>query len=182
MRCANRDDRDAAGDRHGSLGAGKSTLATELARLTGLPLFHLDQRAWLPGWVGSDKAVFHARVEGVIDQPRWIRRNYGGSLRQRLTRADTFIDLDLPGLLCVVRALKRIWTSHGTVRTDVAPECPEQFDLAFLAYIARFPGPGRRRIEANLERFSGERIRLRRPAEVRRFLDGFADASAPALA
>ena len=64
----------------------------------------------------------------------------------------------------------------------MAPGCPERFDLEFLAYIARFPGAGRRKIEANLARFSGERIRLRRAAEVRRFLDGFADASAPALA
>ena len=45
-----------------------------------------------------------------------------------------------------------------------------------------FSGAGRRKIEANLARFSGERIRLRRPAEVKRFLDGFAEASAPALA
>lgn len=167
----------------GSPGAGKSTLAKELARLTGLPLFHLDKLAWLPGWVEFDKEAFRARVDAVIEQPRWIiDGNYGGSLRQRLARADTVIDLDLPGWLCLVRTLKRIWTSHGTVHADMAPECPEQFDLAFLAYIARFPGAGRRKIEANLARFSGERIRLRRPAEVKRFVDGFAEASAPALA
>jgi hypothetical protein len=51
----------------------------------------------------------------------------------------------------------------------MAPGCPEQFDHAFLAYIARFR-PGRRKIEAKLARFPGKRIRLRRPADVRRFL------------
>jgi adenylate kinase family enzyme len=81
----------------GSPGAGKSTLATELARRTGIPLFHLDQLAWLPGWVESDKADFRTRVDWVLEQSRWIiDGNYGGSLSQRLARADTVIDLDLP--------------------------------------------------------------------------------------
>ncbi len=155
----------------GSPGAGKSRLATELARRSGLPLIHLDQLAWLPGWVEADRADFRNRVAAVLAEPRWIiDGNYGGTLPQRLARADTVIDLDLPVWLCIVRALGRIWGSHGTVRADMAPDCPEQFDLAFLVYIARFPGARRRRIEASREHFQGHWIRLRRPADVRRFL------------
>ncbi len=32
-------------------GAGKSTLATALGRLTGLRVVHLDRHYWQPGWV-----------------------------------------------------------------------------------------------------------------------------------
>ncbi len=95
---------------------------------------------------------------------------------QRLDRADTVIDLDLPAWLCVVRALRRILESHGKVRADMAPDCPEQFDLAFIAFIAGFPVAGRRRIEASLKHYSGRRITLRRPTDVRRFLQGVASA------
>jgi len=89
---------------------------------------------------------------------------------------DTVIDLDLPAWLCIARVLRRVTRSHGRVRPDMAPDCPEQFDLSFLVYIARFPRAGRRRIEASLENFVGQRIRLRRPAEVWRFLQGVAGA------
>ncbi|EBR8158754.1 adenylate kinase, partial [Salmonella enterica subsp. enterica serovar Newport] len=34
----------------GCPGAGKSTLAKELANITKLPLIHLDRYYWLPGW------------------------------------------------------------------------------------------------------------------------------------
>ncbi len=35
----------------GSGGAGKSTFARDLGRRTGIPVIHLDQHHWKPGWV-----------------------------------------------------------------------------------------------------------------------------------
>ena len=159
----------------GSPGAGKSTLATELARRTGLPLFHLDQLKWQAGWIECDDADFRTRLAAVLAGPRWIiDGNYGVSLPQRLARADTVIDLDLPAWRCLVRALGRVRRLHGTVRPDMAPGCPEQYDLEFLLYIARFPFAGRQRIEASLEDYQGNRVRLSRSADVERFLDSLA--------
>jgi adenylate kinase family enzyme len=159
----------------GSPGAGKSTLATELARRTGLPLFHLDKLHWKPGWVESDKAEFDALLTEVTAQPRWIiDGNYGRTLPLRLARADTVIDLDLPAWRCVVQAIGRVARSHGTVRPDMGADCPERFDLSFLAFILSFPRHGRRRIAAKLALFPGRVIRLRSRADIRRFLGDLA--------
>jgi adenylate kinase family enzyme len=155
----------------GSPGAGKSTLSFEVARRTGLPLIHLDQHAWLPGWIELDREEWKAQLRELVAGDRWlIDGNYGGSLGYRLTRADTVIDLDLPMPLCVARLAKRIITTHGRVRADMADGCPEQLDWGFLLYTARFPWTHRARINERLAAFQGRVIRLNSPAEVRRFL------------
>jgi len=40
----------------GCAGAGKSTFARRLAARTRLPLIHLDQLYWKPGWVEAGEA------------------------------------------------------------------------------------------------------------------------------
>ena len=158
----------------GSPGSGKSTLATELARLTGLPLIHLDQQYWRPGWVEPPAEEWRRQLEEIIARDEWVMDgNYGGSLELRLQRADTVIDLEFPAWLCVLRILRRIAGSWRRVRPDMAEGCPEQWSLEFLVYTARFPWTARKRTNAKLERFRGNRITLRSPAEVRRFLASF---------
>jgi adenylate kinase family enzyme len=155
----------------GSPGAGKSTLATELARRTGLPLIHLDREQWRSGWVETPKGEWQRKVVELAAGDRWIiDGNYGGTLAPRLARADTVIDLEFPAWRCVWRILKRFAQSRGTVRPDMAEGCPEQWNLEFLVYTATFPLKGRKRTRAKLARFDGRLIRLRSPAEVRRFL------------
>lgn len=155
----------------GSPGAGKSILATKLAALTGLPLIHLDQQYWQPGWVEPDEATWQLRLNEIIAADQWIiDGNYGGSLALRLTRADTVIYLDYPAWLCVARLVGRIARSRGKVRPDMAEGCREQYDLGFLGYTASFRWHRRHRIEACLEGFSGRLVRLRRPAETDHFL------------
>ena len=159
----------------GSPGAGKSTLAAELAARTGLPLFHLDRMYWKAGWVEPDRAEFHEQLAAVTGQPRWIiDGNYGRTLSKRLTRADTVIDLDLAPSLCVARTIGRVIRARGSVRPDMAPGCPERFDWSFLRFIARFRIDRRPLYETRLARFEGRYIRLRTRALVRAFLDELA--------
>jgi adenylate kinase family enzyme len=158
----------------GSPGSGKSTLATELARRTGLPLIHLDQQYWRSGWVEPPKDEWRAWVAELIAGERWvIDGNYGGTLEQRLARADTVIDLEFPAGLCLWRILRRVATGWRRVRPDMAEGCAEHFNLEFLIYTATFPLAARKRTDAKLARFKGKRIHLRSPAEVRRFLASF---------
>ena len=155
----------------GSPGAGKSTLSFEVARLTGLPLVHLDRLHWKPGWVESGQDEFDAKLREALAGPRWIiDGNYGRTLPLRLARADTVVWLDFPVLLCLVRIVRRAMRYRGEVRPDMAEGCPEQMSWEFFSYTARFPREGRRRIVDKLPAFRGRLIRLRGPREVRSWL------------
>jgi adenylate kinase family enzyme len=155
----------------GSPGAGKSTLATDLAHRLNLPLIHLDQHAWLPGWIELDRDSWKAKVGELIAGDQWvIDGNYSGSLNLRLTRADTVINLELSAWRCLTRLMRRIVSTWGRVRADMAEDCPEQLDWSFLLYTARFPRTHRRKIAQRLESFRGTVVTLRTPAEVTRFL------------
>jgi len=158
----------------GSPGAGKSTIAVELARRTGLPVIHLDQHYWRAGWAEPDKESWAADVEKLTAGERWIMDgNYSGTLEQRLKRADTVIDLHLPGWLCFGRVLRRTVSSHGERRSDMAEGCPERFDLYFLWWTLKYSFSSRKRVEQKLSSFSGKLIKLCSRDDVRRFLATF---------
>lgn len=155
----------------GPCGAGKSTLAAALGPRLGLPIFHLDQLNWRPGWVEGTKDELRAKLATITATDRWlIDGTYGGTLSARLPRADTVIYLDYPVRLCVSRLLRRIWTYRGSTRPDMTQDCPERFDLAFLWYVLRWnsgPGP---RTEGRLQGYEGKVIRLHSPEALEAWL------------
>jgi adenylate kinase family enzyme len=156
----------------GPCGSGKSTLARELGPKLGLPVFHMDQLNWKPGWVESSKDEIRGRLASITADDRWlIDGNYGGTLEPRLERADTVLYLDYPIRLCVARLLKRIWTHRGRTRPDMTDGCPERFDLGFLFYLIQWNSGPRPRTEAKLEGYEEKVIRLRSPAELDRWMD-----------
>ena len=60
------------------------------------------------------------KLAQITASARWlIDGPYGGTLAERLGRADTFLYLDYPIRLCVARLLKRIWTYNGRTRPDM---------------------------------------------------------------
>jgi adenylate kinase family enzyme len=155
----------------GCPGAGKSTLSKELAASTGLPLVHLDQIFWRPGWVEPSKEEWRLQVAAELAKPEWILDgNFGSTLLQRLEAADTVILLDLPRMVCLLRVLERIFVSLGRQRPDMAEGCAERFDLKFLLYVWNFGKNHRPKLLERFEAFAGEKILLRSPAEVRQFL------------
>lgn len=156
----------------GPCGAGKSTLAGELGRRLQLPVFHMDKLNWRPGWVESSKDEIRERLGNIVATDRWlIDGTYGGTLGERLVRADTVIYLDYPIRLCVARLLRRIWTYRGTTRPDMTEGCPERFDLGFLFYLMRWNSGPRLRTEARLKGNEDKVIRLRSPDELENWMD-----------
>lgn len=158
-------------------GAGKTTLAVELGRRTGLPVVHLDRLYWRAGWVeppGEDWARDHRQA---LSGDAWIADgNYGSTMAERLARTDTIVLMDPPPALCVARVARRTVRTHGRARADLPPGCVERFDvretLAFWRYIWRYR---RERLPVVLERIrqagAGARVEiLRSRDDVRRFL------------
>jgi len=136
----------------GSSGSGKSTLARQLGEITGLPVFHTDHIYWKSGWVRQSKQKALQMVGDIAQQPEWVFEGaFSSSYDLRLARADTLIVLDLPTRVCLFRVLKRIISSYGTVRPDMAPGCPDQFDWEFLKWVYRFRRNSRPRLLKLLE-------------------------------
>ena len=135
-------------------GAGKSTFATELGRLTDLPVIHLDHHYWRPGWVETSAAEWRPVQERLIAGDRWVvDGNYGGTFDVRFERADTVIVLEPSRLACLLGALRRSLPNRGVAIQ--ADGCPERIDLAFLRWIWRYPRDSRPRLDGALERHSG---------------------------
>ncbi len=143
----------------GPPGSGKSTLARHLGTRHGLPVFHLDQAYWRPGWVEAPPDAFRAEVGCLAALPAWvIEGNYTGTIAPRLAAADTVIYLDAPTLLCVLRIVRRTAACHGPVRADGAPGCAERWDPGFLQFAWNWNRTRRARCLALVDGFAGRKI------------------------
>lgn len=146
----------------GSCGAGKSTFARQLHEMTGLPLIPLDRHYWKPGWVESEKDVWHETVRELIGRDEWIiDGNYGGTMEMRLKRADTVIWLDLPRHICLYRVLKRTYSYSGRRRPDMAEGCAERIELPFLKYVWNFRRDKNPLLEKRLAEVAGKITKVR---------------------
>ena len=158
----------------GHPGSGKSTLAPKLGAILNLPVHHLDQLFWQPGWVESDRAEFRERIIQVLEGESWIiDGSYTATLPLRLQYADTAIHLDFPRLLCMWRINRRVIEGFGRVRPDLAEDCPEHFDWPFQRWCWRYRRRQRPLILSALEEAKHVRvITMECPAEVEAFVAG----------
>jgi adenylate kinase family enzyme len=82
----------------GNSGGGKSTLARELAAISGLPLAVVDELQFRAGGVKVPDEEYLQAHATLLAKDEWIIDGFGGSksLWERLEAADTLIHVDLP--------------------------------------------------------------------------------------
>ena len=153
-------------------GAGKSTLARQLGEITGLPVVHLDKLFWQPGWVESTKEEIDGKIFRELEKDRWIiDGNYTRTMPRRLERCDTVIYLDFSRIACLAGVAKRVLSTYGTVRPDMAEGCPERFDPEFVKWVWNFNKTKREKICRMLNEAEGiETIVLKNRRAVKLFL------------
>ena len=169
----------------GNAGGGKTTLALEMGRRLGLPVIHLDRHFWRPGWRETPRPEWQEVHRELMAGDAWIiDGNYGGSLEERLLRADTAVFLDLPRVICLLSVLWRSIRNLGRPRPDLGPGCPERLpDGDFVRFIWSYPSRFRPRILERLAGFEargGRVVTLRSRREIHGFLDRLAREDRPA--
>lgn len=158
----------------GSGGSGKSTLARQLGEKLKINVLHLDSLFWKPGWVETPREEWIDTQQYLVKRETWIMDgNYGGTIDIRLNAADTIIFLDIPRIICVYRAFKRMLQYRNKTRPDMGEGCAERFNYEFFKWIWEYPKTKRPKILERLEELSKEKevIILKAPKEVENFLE-----------
>lgn len=120
----------------GGPGSGKSTLARLLGEKTGLPVFHIDQIHWKPGWNERARHEKDALVHRVHIKDAWIfEGGHSSTYPERVARADTMIWLDLSVWLRFRRVIWRMIHDYGRTRPDMAQNCPERLGWEFVLFL-----------------------------------------------
>jgi adenylate kinase family enzyme len=141
-------------------GSGKSHFARRLGARLGLPVVHLDQYYWQPGWVATDLDTFRRRVAELAAADRWIMDgNFSHAYPERLPRADTIIWFDMPRWRCILGVVRRILLGFGRTRSDMTEGCPERISIDLLLWVWVFPKRHRPRVEKGIAEYGG-RARL----------------------
>lgn len=136
-------------------GSGKSSLAVRLGELLRLPVIHLDEHYWRPGWIEPPLEEWRARVAELCARDAWIMDgNYGGTLEERVAASDTVLFLDRPRGTCVWRIVKRriagMWRPHP----GLADGCRERLAWGFFKWVWSYPTSVRPRVLAHLQTVS----------------------------
>ncbi len=91
-------------------GAGKSTAANHLSKITGIPFIELDKHFWKPGLMSTPIDEWKQIQKKLTVQSNWIMDGDLGkydALDVRLSAADTVLVLDFSLFTCFSRAVRR---------------------------------------------------------------------------
>ena len=159
----------------GGNGSGKSTMSVELARITGLPLTHLDKLYWTGDWCARSHEEFDALLISELEKDSWI---LDGTMRRtlplRLNYCDTVIYLDFSGIRCFFGTLGRVLKNRGKVRADMGGNCREKLNKRSFSFIfgtLKFNKKNRKYIYSHLaEHKDVNVIILKNRRQVKKFL------------
>ncbi len=169
----------------GCPGAGKTTLAREIARRRGLPHIELDAIFHQPGWQGLPTEEFRVKVTDELSNARhgWtVDGNYNTPLDGLVQgAADTIVWLDPPKWLVMSRVIRRtlrrvitreeLWNGNREPWTNLYSRNP---DKNIIVWSWTQFAPYRTQYEAKLTDGSWEHarvIRLGSKRETREWLE-----------
>lgn len=94
----------------GNAGGGKSTLARELAMITGLPLYIIDKMKFRPGCAKVPDEEYLQLHAAVIVRDEWIIDGFESTKLawERFEAADTLVHVDLPLAVHALWVTKRL--------------------------------------------------------------------------
>lgn len=157
----------------GPSGSGKSTLARALGAKLGLPVIHMDPFYFKPGWDQRPRAETDAMAVAAAQGEAWVfEGNNSSTFDARAARADLIVVLYLGRWRCFWRVIRRTLRYYGRSRPDMAPDCPEHFDKAFLIdWVLNYDTHSLPKAEALIVRWGGKRaiLRLSSASEINAF-------------
>jgi adenylate kinase family enzyme len=173
----------------GTSGAGKSTLGKAVAARIGGDFLELDSVYHQPGWVPLPREEFRRRVSDAVAGERWvIDGNYTSNVKDLIwARADTVVWLDLPRRTVMRRI---VWRSfqRAARRVELWNGNRERWRNLFsldkeesvVAWAWQTHAATRAKLEAAMADPANAKlhfVRLKNPAEVRRFLASVSSVS-----
>ena len=150
----------------GSPGSGKSTFAKELARRTGLPLYHLDLIWFHDNGDMESREIFDKKLQEILETEKWIIDGYyPRTLQYRLKFSDTVFFFDLPEEVCLEGATQRLG-----VKRDDNPVFEIELNESLRERILMFRIFNTPYIEDLLEDFKGKIIRFHSREDIENWL------------
>ncbi len=123
----------------GPPGSGKTTLAQQIAEITGLPLVHIDYHLFNNPDNLLDKTAFNKQLKKLINQNVWVMDGeYISSDTSRLEKADLIIYLDMPRRVYFNRLLIRRVKYHKKNRPGLPDNWQERLDWDFMKYAWKY--------------------------------------------
>ena len=169
----------------GSSGSGKSTVGRELARLLDVPFVELDAVHHLEGWTPIDPGEFVRQLDEITRRPGWV---IDGNYRTVVAhgpvweRADTVVWLDVSRPVASWRVTRRtlaraasrrvLWNGNRERWANVFSRDPERSMIRWVWTTHGSVREGYERLLADPMFAHLDVVRLRRPAEVARWIDG----------
>lgn len=136
----------------GCCGSGKSTFSKQLADMTGLPLYHLDNIYWLPDTSHLERPEFIRRQKEIMQGEHWIiDGNYGGTMEYRIKECELAYFFDMPTQVCLEGVMKR-----DKSRADIA--CELEPDKELLDYIKNYQKESKPRVRQLFKRYPDVKV------------------------